>query len=270
MPVRSALPSNMGQEGEQDTSHGVWRRGWQYVTQSVNIRGVKDFVSLYVHTCYPKKHGRSTPGGTGVPLQQGTCDDGLSATPILPDIETSDLRNIDWIQLKETGGYKGVVFDKDHTLTLPYDVTVHPFAKESLERCIDVFGKDYVVLYSNSAGLKQYDADGRHAMMLEEALGIPVLRHSDKKPYVSSRTVKELEDYFGCETHRLIMVGDRYMTDVVFGNRLGMLTIRPTPFPEVAGSRHRDPVAVRLSRRLEEGLVTRCRAQGMRTQKTMT
>ncbi len=25
------------------------------------------------------------------------------------------------------------------------------------------------------------------------------------------------------------MVGDRYMTDVVFGNRLGMLTIRPAP-----------------------------------------
>lgn len=26
------------------------------------------------------------------------------------------------------------------------------------------------------------------------------------------------------------MVGDRYMTDIVFGNRLGMLTIRPEPF----------------------------------------
>jgi phosphatidylglycerophosphatase GEP4 len=25
------------------------------------------------------------------------------------------------------------------------------------------------------------------------------------------------------------MVGDRYMTDVVFGNRLGMMTIRPAP-----------------------------------------
>lgn len=26
------------------------------------------------------------------------------------------------------------------------------------------------------------------------------------------------------------MVGDRYLTDVVFGNRNGMLTIRPAPF----------------------------------------
>ena len=26
------------------------------------------------------------------------------------------------------------------------------------------------------------------------------------------------------------MIGDRYMTDIAFGNRLGMLTIRPEPF----------------------------------------
>ena len=32
-----------------------------------------------------------------------------------------------------------------------------------------------------------------------------------------------------CKSDELVMVGDRYMTDVVFGNRLGMLTIRPAP-----------------------------------------
>lgn len=26
------------------------------------------------------------------------------------------------------------------------------------------------------------------------------------------------------------MIGDRFLTDVAFGNRLGMLTIRPEPF----------------------------------------
>ena len=26
------------------------------------------------------------------------------------------------------------------------------------------------------------------------------------------------------------MIGDRYLTDIAFGNRLGMLTIRPQPF----------------------------------------
>lgn len=33
-----------------------------------------------------------------------------------------------------------------------------------------------------------------------------------------------------CKAEQLIMVGDRYLTDVVFGNRNGMLTIRPAPF----------------------------------------
>ena len=32
-----------------------------------------------------------------------------------------------------------------------------------------------------------------------------------------------------CSAEELVMVGDRYMTDVVFGNRLGMLTVRPAP-----------------------------------------
>jgi hypothetical protein len=58
------------------------------------------------------------------------------------------------------------------------------------------------------------------------------------------------------------MVGDRYLTDVVFGNRLGMLTVRPTPFTSagepkavllvcgeaaaLAAARRLGPVAARL------------------------
>ena len=37
------------------------------------------------------------------------------------------------------------------------------------------------------------------------------------------------------------MVGDRYLTDVVFGNRNGMMTIRPQPFTSAG-----EPRAVRL------------------------
>ena len=37
------------------------------------------------------------------------------------------------------------------------------------------------------------------------------------------------------------MIGDRYLTDVVFGNRNGMMTIRPQPFTSVG-----EPRAVRL------------------------
>jgi len=43
---------------------------------------------------------------------------------------------------------------------------------------------------------------------------------------------------------QLVMVGDRYLTDVVFGNRNGMLTIRPAPFTSQG-----EPKAVLLVRR---------------------
>ncbi len=44
-----------------------------------------------------------------------------------------------------------------------------------------------------------------------------------------------------CSPSKLVMIGDRYLTDVVYGNRHGMLTIRPTPLT-LSG----EPLAVRL------------------------
>ena len=91
---------------------------------------------------------------------------------------------------------------------------------------------------------------------MEQELGIPVLRHSEKKP---AGGTESLEEHFGygtrptqhttcewkglevkqtaiggmwscrCSSGKLIMIGDRYLTDIVYGNRHGMLTIRPRP-----------------------------------------
>ena len=36
--------------------------------------------------------------------------------------------------------------------------------------------------------------------------------------------------FTSCTANEMIMIGDRYLTDVAFGNRHGMLTIRPEPF----------------------------------------
>ena len=35
-----------------------------------------------------------------------------------------------------------------------------------------------------------------------------------------------------CPATKLIMIGDRYLTDIVYGNRHGMLTIRPSPLTQ--------------------------------------
>ena len=59
--------------------------------------------------------------------------------------------------------------------------------------------------------------------------------------------------HFGCSSaSTLVMVGDRYLTDVVYGNRHGMLTIRTVPFRPAS-----DKLVVRLARRLEDALLAR-------------
>ena len=54
---------------------------------------------------------------------------------------------------------QGVAFDKDGTLTLPYAESVYPDLQESLQTCRAAFdGK--LALFSNSAGLFQFDPEG--------------------------------------------------------------------------------------------------------------
>lgn len=68
----------------------------------------------------------------------------------VPHISVKDIRWIDWVEL-EKRGFKGVVFDKDNTLTLPYSLALWPPLESSLDSCKSVFG-DNVAVFSNSAG----------------------------------------------------------------------------------------------------------------------
>lgn len=68
----------------------------------------------------------------------------------LPHISVQDMRYIDWGELRRRG-FKGVVFDKDNTITAPYCLTPWPPLASSLERCKAEFGSD-VAVFSNSAG----------------------------------------------------------------------------------------------------------------------
>ena len=55
------------------------------------------------------------------------------------------------------------------------------------------------------------------------------------------------------------MVGDRYFTDVLFGNRHGLLTVRVEP---LLGSGAAEPLAVRAARAVERSLVAMWRRGG--------
>ena len=49
-------------------------------------------------------------------------------------------------------GIKGIVFDKDNTLTAPYVDTAHEAVADALERSRRVFGTERLLILSNSAG----------------------------------------------------------------------------------------------------------------------
>lgn len=171
----------------------------------------------------------------------------------VPHLEVADLRQVRWDALA-AAGFRGCIFDKDNTLTEPYRLELHPSAAAALADCTAAFD-GRVVLYSNSAGLEQFDPEGTEAAALEAALGVPVLRHREKKP---AGGPEDVERHFGCPAHRLIMIGDRYLTDIAFGNRLGMLTIRPEPFTAEGETR-----TVRAARAVEGALAGRSRAAGV-------
>lgn len=129
---------------------------------------------------------------------------------------------IDWAALSDSG-FKGCVFDKDNTLTAPFQTKIHPRVRRGLQQCLETF-KGNAVLYSNTAGLYQYDPEGKaplsvtravilgkfrmnsvsnlmflmvsgeEAAKLEGCLGLPVLRHHEKKPGGGSA---DLTNHFG-------------------------------------------------------------------------
>lgn len=119
----------------------------------------------------------------------------------------------------KSNGIKAIAFDKDNTLTKPFDNILHPEFVESfalLKRHFDC------VIVSNSAGLYSHDPSGEMARQVERALGIPVLMHRKRKPLGST----ELLNHLHYASDQIAIVGDRYLTDVLyahFGNMRSIL-----------------------------------------------
>ena len=179
---------------------------------------------------------------------------GGQSTLMIPHLEAPSLANLDLEALKRAG-ITGLVLDKDTTPTRPYEPRPEPEQAEALARATALFGAQRVVLLSNSAGGPD-DLGYEEADALERSLGIPVLRHAQRKP----RCLDSVTAHFGvADCSSLAMVGDRYLTDVSFGNLHGMLTVRSSPLT-MSG----EPLVVRCARFVERWLARLLRARGVR------
>ena len=61
-------------------------------------------------------------------------------------------------------------------------------------------------------------------------MGIAVIRHHEKKPGGLDETIAHFDNVD--DPSQLCMVGDRLLTDIVFGNLHGMLTVHTLPLCE--------------------------------------
>jgi phosphatidylglycerophosphatase GEP4 len=144
---------------------------------------------------------------------------------MVPHVSLDNVSQLHYQALRDRCGIRAVIFDKDNTLTAPYGESIHPDASEGLQAAKSVFGSDNVAIMSNSAGTLD-DPEYEDAIRIEQALGIAVIRHDEKKP----GGLPEVLEHFKTEDPAtLCMVGDRLLTDIVFGNLYGMLTVHTLP-----------------------------------------
>ena len=106
-----------------------------------------------------------------------------------------------------------------------------------------------VSILSNSVGTPD-DVDYEGASLTTKNMDIPVIIHKHKKPATDLlneiihhyRTSMDIHPSVSIRSSEICMVGDRLLTDIVFANRLGMMSILVAPI-----SSFRDhPIAIIL------------------------
>lgn len=141
-----------------------------------------------------------------------------------PHFQVSDINEINFKALK-AAGCKKIVFDKDNCITAPYEQAVFPSIKKGWSECLKTFGAENIAIFSNSAGSSDDAPDFNDAKSLQSKLDVKVITHGTKKPSGGNTVIDQLN----AQPNEIAFVGDRVLTDVVFGNENGFLTIHTQP-----------------------------------------
>ncbi|KAH3661920.1 hypothetical protein OGAPHI_006099 [Ogataea philodendri] len=122
---------------------------------------------------------------------------------------------------------RGMVLDKDNCIAEDHDDKIWPAYEEKWALLRKQY-PDTLLIVSNSAGTDD-DTSGQ-AARLQQNTGVPVLRHSTKKP----GCWPEIEQWFrarGVLPHEVAVVGDRLFTDIFMANQMGAYGVWPDSLP---------------------------------------
>ena len=180
-----------------------------------------------------------------------------------PSLHVKSINKVHWDTLIKESNIRAVVLDKDNTFAAPYGLKVHSSLENAMEKMIDVFSLNNIAVLSNSAGTLD-DIEYKEAKIVEENTKLKVIIHNEKKPGGGSIDVlNHFEQEFNAKKKKknkinddnnnetlkceeIAMVGDRILTDVVYGNVNNMYTILVDPITE-----ENDDKVAKMMRRLE-------------------
>lgn len=142
-----------------------------------------------------------------------------------PNLVCNSILDINLKELKEKYKIDYVIFDKDNTLTIPYENNYPSEAfRNKMQEFKSTFGENNIALFSNSCGSKD-DKDYKEADLVETNLNISVIKHEHKKPYVYN----EIKQKFPNLNNNLCIIGDRLLVDITMGKKYKFFTILVSP-----------------------------------------
>ena len=123
--------------------------------------------------------------------------------------------------------------------------------------CKSIYSEKRLAILSNSVGSSE-DKGYLEAKMVEESIGMEVIRHLRKKPDVGEEILKHFThvDKTEISADSIAIVGDRTLSDTVMGNSLGYLTIEVQPFDT-----SKENFMVKMMRKVEKYVIPRIAPQ---------
>lgn len=156
---------------------------------------------------------------------------------LTPDLVASSIYAIRWDDLRARG-VRGLILDLDNTLAR----RDQPLPDEALRCWLDQARQQGFAVCILSNNLEH------RVQLFARACGVPAV-HSATKP--RRRAFRRALQTIGLEPSQAAVIGDQIFTDVLGGNRLGMVTVLVTPLPG------REFIGTRLVRLVERWVLRR-------------
>lgn len=156
---------------------------------------------------------------------------------VKPSLIIDDITRIDLAALK-SAGIRGFIFDLDNTIMAPHTGALEDRIAAWLT-ILQADGFKCLVLSNN----KKAD----YCQLAEKVLNIPVISHAAKPRRAKFRQALEM---MGLLANEVAMVGDRPLTDIWVGQRMGAYTILVDPL-----IKHSEKVYIKVLRRMERMFV---------------